>query len=177
MTIQVNGTTGIDTIQDNTVSSSKIVNGAVTPADTQVGALPSSIIVVTGNGNGSTNTFVKRFTTTLLSQGSDVTYTASATNGDTFTINTSGTYAVSYSDAYTIVADLTITANGVTLTINPGNINDITRVTVCDSPASAVGCCSASRYFSAGTVIRAQNSSGTQLASGIYAQFTITRVA
>jgi len=38
MTVTINGTTGIDLIQDNTVSTSKIQNGAVIPADLSTGA-------------------------------------------------------------------------------------------------------------------------------------------
>jgi hypothetical protein len=45
-------------------------------------------------GNGSTGTGVTRFGSTLISTGSDITYTASSTNGDSFTVNTTGVYTL-----------------------------------------------------------------------------------
>ena len=48
-----------------------------------------------GTSRGSTNTNVVRFSTACESGGSDITYNASSTNGDSFTVNTSGVYTVS----------------------------------------------------------------------------------
>lgn len=44
---------------------------------------------------GSTNTNVWRFTTAHESGGTDITYVASSTAGDSFTVNTSGIYTIS----------------------------------------------------------------------------------
>jgi hypothetical protein len=55
---------------------------------------PNSMIRLSGgNGYGSTNTKIRRYTTTVSSSGSDITLTQSATNGDSFTINTAGVYS------------------------------------------------------------------------------------
>lgn len=59
-----------------------------------------SVTVTTGNGRGSTNTCIRRFTTTLSSSGTAITYADSASLGASFTINAPGLYAISYSDNY-----------------------------------------------------------------------------
>lgn len=51
----------------------------------------------TGNGHGSTNTRVRRFTNNTTT-GSAITVTSNATVGNTYTINEAGIYAISYSD-------------------------------------------------------------------------------
>lgn len=55
--------------------------------------------VTTGNGYGSTNTKIRRFTTTLTNVGSAITYADSATLGATFTINETGIYNIHYVQA------------------------------------------------------------------------------
>jgi hypothetical protein len=55
----------------------------------------SMIRLNSSNGYGSTNTCILRYTNTITSTGSDITYADSATLGATFTINTSGVYAMS----------------------------------------------------------------------------------
>lgn len=87
-------------------------------------SLLSEIVVVDGNGHGSTNTRIRRFTTTQVSIGSDITYADSAADGATFTINASGLYAITYADrdaaANTVLG---ISRNSTELTTN---VNDIT---------------------------------------------------
>lgn len=67
-------------------------------------AKPASELWYTGaNGYGSTTSnTVRRWTTAQVSTGSDITYNSSATNGDSFTINTAGVYAVTYGDQFTL---------------------------------------------------------------------------
>lgn len=57
-----------------------------------------SITMNTPNGHGSTNTKIRRFTNTSASVGTDITYADSASLGGSFTINTTGVYAISYTD-------------------------------------------------------------------------------
>lgn len=52
------------------------------------------VTVHTGNGYGSTNTKIRRYTTALVNTGTAITYTDSATLGATFTINETGVYAM-----------------------------------------------------------------------------------
>jgi len=70
-----------------------------------------SVVVTTGNGHGSTNTKIRRFTTTLSSSGTAITYADSVTLGASFTINSPGLYQISYSDNYSA----SIQAHGVSL--------------------------------------------------------------
>jgi hypothetical protein len=58
----------------------------------------STVEVHTGNGMGSTNTKIRRFTTALVNTGSDITFADSATLGSSFTVNSNGIYCVSYTD-------------------------------------------------------------------------------
>ena len=177
MTVTVNGTTGVSLIQDGVVTSAKIVDGSVTPADTQVGALPSMVIVNTANGYGSTNTLIRRFTNVVTNQGSDITYADSATLGASFTINTNGVYSINFNDCNSAVGTTGISLNSSQLTTSVLTIPVINRLAY-----SAIGsanwnvCLSSLRYFSAGDIIRVHMD--TAIASGSFANiFTITRVA
>lgn len=51
-----------------------------------------------GNGYGSTNTKVRRWTNSRVASGSCYTYADSATLGGSWTINTQGIYSITYSD-------------------------------------------------------------------------------
>ena len=57
------------------------------------------IALHTGNGHGTTNTAIRRFTTALTSTGTAITYADSAALGATLTISETGLYAIYYSDS------------------------------------------------------------------------------
>lgn len=57
------------------------------------------VTVTTGNGYGSTNTKIRRFTTTLSSAGNALTYADSAANGGSITVNEAGLYEIFIQDA------------------------------------------------------------------------------
>lgn len=167
---------------DITVSASgatwTIDNGVVTPAKTQLGALPSCVRLNTANGYGSTNTVIRRFTTTVLNQGSDITYTDSATNGASFTINTNGVYSVSYTDQFNAQSHLGISLNSSQLTTSLVLINTSDQLASSTSgAANNTGSCSWCGYLASGAVIRA-HAGGTPTGTTTNAvQFTIQRVA
>lgn len=56
------------------------------------------VVVRTGNGFGSTNTAIRRYTTTERNVGTAITYADSASNGASFTINHDGIYAITMCD-------------------------------------------------------------------------------
>jgi hypothetical protein len=111
----------------------KTINGGslLGAGDVAVSSSPgnSAIIVNTSNGFGSTATKIRRFTTTLTSVGSDITYADSATDGASFTINSGGFYAVTYQDGGEAASSLIgISINSNQLTTNIGSINAANRL-------------------------------------------------
>ena len=55
----------------------------------------------TGNGHGSTNTTIRRFTNITEQFGTAITVTQSAADGDSFTVNEPGSYSISVVDRRT----------------------------------------------------------------------------
>lgn len=78
------------------------------------------VTVYAGNGHGSTNTKIRRFTSTLRSVGTAVTYADSATLGASFTINESGLYEIYYQDEFLSASQFSYgaTVNSAELTTN-----------------------------------------------------------
>ena len=91
------------------------------------------------NGNGSTNTAIRRYTTTTTNTGSDMTYADSATNGMSVTIVTAGLYAISVqmgSNTSRTVTGISVNSNQLT--------TDIASITAANALAFS------SQNFSAG---------------------------
>lgn len=157
---------------------SQVQDGIVTPAKTQVGALPSMIRLNTANGHGSTNTKIRRFSNVVTNQGSDITYADSAANGASFTINANGVYGISYSDGFVSADFLGVSVDSTQLTTSISVITASNRLGVCLSPAANfTGNFATTVYLAAGSVIRPHTygtASGSQPETS---QFTITRVA
>lgn len=72
---------------------------ALAPFDTKI-AFRSEVVVDTGNGHGSTNNKIRRFTNTQVNVGTAITYADSSTDGGSFTINEEGLYSMTYYDRY-----------------------------------------------------------------------------
>lgn len=177
MSTTIDGTTGISQVQDGIVGTNKLAAGAVTPVKTQVGATPSMVRLNTANGYGSTNTAIRRFTNTVTNQGSDITYADSATNGASFTINTNGVYAVSYTDQFSAASTLGISLNSNQLTTAIESITASNRMCSGYIPAAnTMETVTVTAYLSAGDVVRAHAGASTGNNSAL-AQFTIARVA
>jgi len=142
-------------------------------------ATSNSVLVNTANGYGSTNTYIRRLTNTVVNTGSDITYADSAANGASFTINTSGVYSISYNDQFnTASAFLGISLNSTQLTTAIGSINvaDI----LCAARASDTNqptCVSATVYIAAGGVVRPHTSGHATGAQTTLCQFSISRVS
>lgn len=154
------------------------VAGATTFATTPAVTTAQSMVRLnTANGYGSTNNKIRRFTTTVTNQGSDITYADSATLGASFTINTSGVYSVTYTDAFVGGNDFGVSVNTATPTtaIASCALSEI----VCMSTTPAVnqgGCVGSTLYLAAGAVIRA-HTDGAAYGGTRPTLFTITRVA
>lgn len=81
--------------------------------------IDSEVIVDSGNGYGSTNTKVRRYSNIRKNTGTAITYADSAANGASFTINEAGVYAMHVRDSISAgAAVIGITVNGTALTTN-----------------------------------------------------------
>lgn len=140
-----NSGTGTVTLDPN---ASETVNGATTLALTQgmfgllqcngvnfsfitaSGVGDHCVTVHTGNGHGSTNTMIRRFTTTMTNTGTAITYADSSTLGATFTINEPGSYEIHYYDAKITTSSYAgISLNSSQLTTAIYSINTANRLT------------------------------------------------
>jgi hypothetical protein len=138
----------------------------------------SMVRLNTANGCGSTNTMIRRFTNTVTNQGSDITYADSATLGATFTINTSGVYAISYTDFYSAAFTVGLSLNATQLTTAVQSQTDkATILAVSTTAANGYGGNpSWTGYLPSGSVVRPHiDTAGA--ASGAAAQFTLVKVA
>ena len=86
------------------------------------------VTVHTGNGHGSTNTKIRRFTTAMTNVGTAITYADSATLGATFTINDTGMYEVHYGEQLSGGLSFGISLNSAALTTAVLSIPVATRV-------------------------------------------------
>lgn len=155
-----------------------IADGSGGVAYGAVAATPpnSTIHLNTGNGFGSTNNVIRRFTTVTESTGTDITYADDATNGATFTINTAGVYAINYNDYNGGGAgDIGISKNSNQLTTDIKSITAAHRVAYTDQPSGYWVSVSCVVHCAVNDVIRA-HTDGSQDTDGL-TMFRIVRVA
>lgn len=136
----------------------------------------SSVVADSGNGHGSSNTKIRRFSH-AASSGTAITYADSSTNGGSFTINQAGFYALTYTDRTSaIAANMGISVNS---TANTTSINTLTigqgRIVFVQSPSGLYTGCSVIRYFQVGDIIRA-HTDGSQDSTGEATYFVIQRI-
>jgi hypothetical protein len=135
----------------------------------------SSVRVGTGNGFGSTNTSVRRFSNTYDNFGTDITYTDSATLGGYFTINKDGIYEISYTEAWSGTTDADIVIAKNTTTFTQGDSNNLVQTRL--ESGGDFETVAVSAYLVKGDVVRALT--GTPAGVGSTAgqtRFTISRV-
>jgi len=146
---------------------------------TNVPAAPpaaSMVRLITSNGYGSTNTVIKRYTTTVTNQGSDITYADSATLGASFTINTSGVYAATVSYNYAGIQDGGFSLNSTQLTTGIASITATDRLAITSNVSGNQGNCSWTGYISATSVLRVHTQGSVSATAGTE-QFTIVKVS
>ena len=138
----------------------------------------SSIRVGTANGNGSTNTAIRRFSSTISSVGTDITYADSATLGASFTINKNGCYAISYADqSNTTQYGFGISKNSTQLSTSIASITAADRLIIAytaNNGAPSVACVTV--ILSSGDVIRPHNDLVATNGTAALSSFTITRI-
>jgi len=140
----------------------------------------SMIRVGTVNGFGSVGNRIPRFSNTISSQGTDITYADSAENGASFTINTSGIYSMAL-DVNLLNAGNTygISVNSNQLTSNIHGITAAHRLCCTTQEIADVygSIAAASVYLATGSVVRPHTNATPVGTSPSFWQFTITRVA
>jgi hypothetical protein len=152
------------------------VSALVISAAGVVQQLPQSMVRVnTANGYGSTNTMIRRYSTVVTNQGSDIAYADSATLGSSFTINTGGVYAISISSVSTASAYLGLSLNSSQLTTAIHSITAADRLCYGILPSTGSLTVSTCLYLPSGSVIRPHTDAG--FTGGAGDQFTIVRVA
>jgi len=143
----------------------------------------SEVRVTGGNGHGSTNNKIRRFTTTVKNVGSDITYADSAALGATFTINTAGIYAIVYNDGANLGNSIGgLSKNSSQLTTSIQNITDSDILAVTHSHNGVptnnyVG--ETTCYIGnlvAGDIIRAHTDAGGNPTSNIQVWINIARI-
>lgn len=139
---------------------------------------PKSMVRLnTANGYGSTNTKIRRFTTPVTNQGTDITYADSITLGASFTINTNGVYAISYTDNFNTASStngISLNSNQLTTNISGITVSNILAMNTAPT-ANFLAHCGATLYLNAGDVIRPHDE-GTPVGTSPVI-FTITRVS
>jgi len=139
----------------------------------------SMVRLNTANGYGSSNTCIRRFTNTVTNQGSDITYADSATLGGSFTINTAGVYAITYTaNPSTGNAFSGVSLNTTQPTVSIASLaNTSERLTIGQAYLGGANFTSNwTGYLAAGSVIRAHDDAGGASGSANYL-FTIVRIA
>lgn len=151
-----------------------------TPTLLKQPVVPAQSMIRLSNANayGSSSTCIKRFGTTVTSQGTDITYSDSATLGGSFTINSSGVYAITTADNGALPTWAGISVN----TTQPSTaIQSLTNTSECltaayGGVAGGNASCSWTGYLASGSVVRA-HTAGAATSGPAISFFTITRVA
>lgn len=145
----------------------------------QVAAPRSEVYVVGGNGFGSTNTRIRRMSTTLVNTGSDITYSSTAAAGDSYLINSQGIYAITYQDGSNAIANtFGVSVNSNQLTTAVELITDSNRAAVIAVPTAAYLAVSVTLNLNAGDVVRPHTDQGQQSTTTNYrTMFRITKVS
>lgn len=159
-------------------SSPSQIQGAGGQSLLRTTPLQSMVRLNTANGYGSTNTKIRRFTTTVVNQGADITYADSATLGATFTINTSGIYALQYNDQFSGVTEVGWSLNSTQLSTSILSINGADILCMQDtSGANNIASASWTGYLIVGSVVRCHTSGSATGVNTNGCQVTVARVA
>lgn len=92
-------------------------------------AEPSIVKLNAGNGHGSTNTAIRRFSNVEVNKGMALSLVQSAGNGDSVTVNEPGVYLIQYSDQRAAADGIFgISKNSSELTTSIGSITAADRL-------------------------------------------------
>lgn len=132
----------------------------------------------TGNGHGSTNNKIRRFTNPVVNTGSGITYADSATLGATFTVTEDGVYTFTYVDVFSGASNFGISLNSSQLTTGISSITAADALVMgATSGATASYCVTVTLALVAGDVIRPHTDGGAESIAPNRASFTVQRVS
>lgn len=135
------------------------------------------VFLTTGNGHGSTNTKIRRFTSSVRNAGTAITYADSAGNGASFTINEDGYYAITYIDKVSNTESAGVSLNSAELTTSIASITNATRVLFveADNASTQFLTMACTTYLVAGDVIR-PHTNGATTSTSTFVSFRISKV-
>lgn len=136
----------------------------------------SQVRLHTQNGHGSTNTKIRRFATTIENVGRGITYTDSATDGASFTVNEDGVYAVSCNDAFNGGALFGFSLNSSQLTTNIQSITAADALTMSNPATNEQLATTWVGILSSGDIIRVHTTGVANSSSTTRSRFSMTQV-
>ena len=137
----------------------------------------TSILVDTGNGHGSTNVKIRRFTTIVYRRSSSISFVDTAADGSSFVVNDPGVYVIDYIDASGTEGEMGLSLNSTQLTTNVDAITQVDRIGIDFINANnQTGDCNATVFCKRGDIIRA-HSSGTLSGTGATVSIKITKIS
>lgn len=138
----------------------------------------NSIKVHSGNGYGSVNNKIRRFSTVQWSYGDAITYTDSATSGAYFDINRDGIYAIAYNDQANTTHSFGASVNSIELTTSIASINVANMLGYTRDSTNANGFFGITAPFASGDVVRVHtDAAGVYLDGNNRVMFCISKVA
>jgi hypothetical protein len=126
---------------------------------TVLSSVAQEVSVANGTGYGTTGIYARTFGHVLVNTGTAIKYAPNAVNGDSFVINNSGVYAVSYTDGDVSTDDIGISVNLASTTnfsTGWGTAKELCAFEV----SNTGGSCSATVHLSQGDVLRAHSTFG-----------------
>lgn len=137
----------------------------------------SSLRIQQAAGNGSTNTFIRRFTNIIENIGTGFTYIPSATLGDSITVSESGIYDIVYTDNFNGAGATFAIVKNYSTNVTPSSVPIANRLATnfSENTADFADSVPYSGYFNAGDVIRFYTSTNTVGTNVAQSQVTISK--
>lgn len=134
------------------------------------------VTVETGNGHGSTNTKIRRFTTTQVNTGTAITYADSAANGASFTINQPGLYEVHTIDEAAASGQVGASVNSAQLTTSILSITAANRICAATIASGITQGVTRTVRLAAGDVVRPHTDGASTVTTAGRTLFSIRKV-
>ena len=148
---------------------------AISNIEPQFEDADSMVRLNVGNGYGSTNTKIRRFSSVLSNIGADINYQDSATDGSSFEILETGYYSIGYSDERSgSTTKVGITLNSTQLTSSIDTINAVDILDFTQGSTSNNQSAQWSGVLNKGDIIRAHSDGACDAVN--FCWFTIAKV-